>query len=109
MPANQEFLEMAGRTISKSLRRIGPKTEPAYESLSVESAQKALALWESKPRFHSELSRKLSELEIDAGIRTNGAIVSIKARVSAFSKKSGKRFKVFRYQDQVYIVRKEDK
>jgi hypothetical protein len=105
MPANAAFLEAAGSAIEKGLRRMGPIL--SYEVISAESAAKAIAAFEAQPRYNSELSRKLSDLSIGAGIRTNAPLKSVKSRVSSFGRKTGRKFRVFEYAGSVYIVRKQ--
>jgi hypothetical protein len=98
-----EFLDRAAIAIGKGLKRMGPRL--SYEVISVESASKVIALFEALPRYSGELMRKLDALEIGAGIRTNAPLASIKSRVSSFGRKSGKKYRVLAYQNDVYIIR----
>jgi hypothetical protein len=102
---NSAFVEAAGNAIARGLRKMGPRV--TYETISAETASEALKSFEAQPRYSSELMRKLDGLSVSEGIKTNAEMPSIKARVSNFGRKSGRKFKVFQYENSVYIVRKE--
>jgi hypothetical protein len=103
---NEAFLDAAATEIDSALKRLGPpkKREPWYELISAEEYAKTLALYEAQPK--SAFLRKLDALTVGGNaLKTSAPLNSVKARVSSFARKTGRKFRVFEYANTVLCGR----